>query len=138
MSAIKNLTGHFAKNPKTLFLTDSLGAALTTFFLFGVLRSYSAYFGMPKHILMYLSLVAFIFCIYPFTCFLLLKGNWPHFIRAISMANVIYCGITIILVYIYFKELTKLGVTYFFIEIVIVITLVYIEFNVARVLKKLK
>ncbi len=42
-----------------------------------------------------------------------------------------------VLMYIYFNELTKLGLTYFLIEIVIVIALVYIELNVVTTVKKL-
>ena len=137
-TAIKNVTKYFAKMPITLFLVDGLGAALTTFFLYMILRNFYAYFGMPKYILTYLSLIALVFCIYSTTCFFLLKRNWTPFIRVISIANLIYCVLTMVFLYIYFNELTKLGLTYFFIEIVIIIALVYIELNVATAVKKLK
>ena len=137
-NSTKNATKYFTKTPRTLFLVDSLGAALTTFFLFIVMRNFYDYFGMPKHILSYLSLVALVFCIYSTTCFFLLKGNWTPFIRVISIANLIYCVLTMVFLYVYFNNLTKLGLTYFFIEIVIVITLVYVELNVAAAVKKLK
>lgn len=137
-AAIKNVINYFTKMPRTLFLVDGLGAALTTFCLFMSVRNFYVYFGMPKYILTYLFLIVLVFCIYSTTCFFLLKRNWTPFIRVISIANLIYCVLTLIFLYIYFNELTKLGLTYFFIEIVIIIALVYVELNVATAIKKLK
>jgi len=136
--AMKNLTSHFTKKPSMLFLVDSLGAAATTFFLFVVLRNYQDYFGMPKYILTNLSIVVLIFCVYSAPCYFLLKGNWTPYIRAISIANLIYCAFTLMLLYFHFSELTNLGVAYFFIEIGIIITLVYVELSVANAVKKLR
>ncbi len=135
--AMKNLINQLSKKPKTLFLADSLGAAATTFFLFVVLRNYQDYFGMPKHILTNLSIVALVFCVYSATCLFLLKGNWTPYIRAISIANLIYCVLTLVLLYTYFNELTKLGVAYFFLEIAIIVALVYVELSIANAVKKL-
>jgi len=137
-TVIKNLTNYFTKKPNTLFLVDSLGAGFTAFFLFVVLRNFYGYFGMPSDILTYLSIIALIFCVYSTTCFVLLKGNWTPYIRAISIANLIYCVITLMLLYSYFSDLTKLGVAYFFIEIAIIITLVYVELSVANAVKKFR
>lgn len=135
---IKNAIQYFSKTPGTLFLVDGSGAALTTFFLFFILRYFYDYFGMPTYILSYLSLISLVFFIYSAICFFLVKSNWTPFIRAISIANLIYCAFTMVFLYIYFNELTTLGLTYFFIEIVILIALVYIELNVAAAVIKLK
>lgn len=136
-TAIENAIRYFSKMPKNIFLLDALGAALTTSSLFVIVRNLNIYFGVPKHILTYLSLIALVFCIYSTTCFFFLKSNWTPFLRLISIANIFYCLLTMVLTYIYFNELTKLGLTYFLIEIVIVITLVYIELNVVTTVKKL-
>ncbi len=136
--AIKNVINYFAKVPRKLFMVDGLGAALTTFSLYIIGRNFNFYFGMPKYILTYLSLIALVICIFSTTCFFLLKRNWTPFIRVISIANLIYCVLTLVFLFIYFNELTKLGLTYFFVEIVIIIALVYVELNVATALKKLK
>ena len=116
---------------------DALGAAVTAFSLFIVLRNYYTCFGMPEYMLTYLSLIALSFCMYSTACFFLLKDNWTPFLRAISIANLIYCILTIVLLYIYFQELTTLGLAYFIIEILIILTLLYVEWSVATAVRKL-
>ena len=135
---IKNNINYFTKKPKTLFLVDGLGAALTTFNLYFVLRHLYEYFGMPTYILTYLSLIGLVFCVFSMTCFFLLKGNWTPFLKLISIGNLIYCVLTMVLVYIYFNDLTKLGLIYFLIEITIIVVIVYIELWVATALKNNK
>lgn len=132
---IKNIIKYLAQRPKTLFLIDGLGAALTTFFLFVVLSNLYAYFGIPKQVLNYLSLIGITLCIYAMTCFFLLKSNWAPFIRAMSIANLFYCVLTMVFMYIYFQELSTLGVIYFSVEIAIIVTLALLELNVATAIK---
>ena len=135
---INKIINYFTKKTKALFLVDGMGAALTTFYLYFVLRHFYEYFGMPTYILTYLSLIGLVFCVYSMTCFFLLKGNWTPFLRLISVGNLIYCVLTMILVYIYFNDLTKLGVIYFLLEISIIVVIVYIELRVATAFKNNK
>ena len=117
--------------PKNLFLVDSLGAFLTAFLLFVVLRTFDEYFGMPQTILTYLSIIAVVFCLYSISCFFLLTDTWRPFLRTISIANLIYCCLTMGLVIYYFQSLTILGVTYFLVEVAIVCALVFVELKTA-------
>jgi hypothetical protein len=132
---LKNLINYFSKKPKTLFLIDSIGAFLTTFFLFVVIRQFNEYFGIPKTELTYLSLLGICFCIYSTSCFLFLKRNHKHFIRIIATANLLYCFLTIGLMIKYYSSLTIIGVAYFFVEIIIILGLSYIELKVANINK---
>lgn len=129
---INYLTG----KPKALFLIDSLGAMLTAFFLFVILRNFNEYFGMPTIILTYLSAIAACFFIYSTVCFFFLKENWTPFIRAISIANLLYCVLTMGLMIVYYPILTIIGIIYFLLEITIVCGLVYIELHVATAIKR--
>jgi len=122
-SIIKRLT----IQPKTLFLIDGLGALVTAFFLFVILRTYNVYFGMPQNTLTYLSLIAIIFCLYSITCYFFLKDNWRPFLRTISIANLLYCCWTMGLVIYYYPSLTILGVTYFLAEIIVIFVVVFVE-----------
>lgn len=133
---IKNIIDQLTVKPKTLFLIDSLGAFVTTFFLFVVLRNYNQYIGMPATILVYLSIIAACFCIYSTACFLFLKQHWTPFIRGISIANLVYCILTITLLIINYPLLTMIGITYFLLEIAILFGLIYIELNVATAIQK--
>ena len=128
---INKLINHLAEKQKKLFLIDSSGAILTVFFLFVIMRQFDDYFGMPKTVLTYLSVIAFCFCIYSTACFLFLKRRWTPFIRLIGIANLLYCVLTIGLLIKYYPLLTIIGTTYFLIEIVIICGLSYIELNVA-------
>ena len=131
-SIINNLINHLSEKPKTLFLIDSLGAFLTAFFLFVVMRSLNVYFGMPKIVLTYLSAIAGLFCIYSISCFLFLKERWTLFIRIIAVANFLYCVVTLGLLIKYYSLLTILGTTYFLTEIIIIASLGFVELKVAR------
>jgi hypothetical protein len=135
ISRVRDIIKYLAEKPNTLFLTDSLGALITTFFLFVVLRNFNEYFGMPVMILTYLAAIAACFFIYSTACYLFLKDHWPAFIRAISIANLLYCILTLGLVIAYYAVLTILGITYFLAEITLVLGLVYIELNVAKAIE---
>ena len=99
--------------------------------MFVIMRQFNEYFGMPKTVLTYLSVIAICFCIYSLTCFLFLKGRWTPFIRFIGIANLLYCALTIGLLIKYYPLLTIIGTTYFLVEIVIIFGLSYIELNLA-------
>lgn len=129
---MREIIRRLTQKPKTLFLVDSLGALVTVFFLFTILRPFHKYFGMPQITLTYLSLIAAIFCLYSITCFLLLKHNWQPFLRTISIANLLYCSLTIGLVIYYYYSLTLLGITYFLVEIILVCGLVFVELKTLR------
>jgi len=134
---INKLIYHLIEKPKTLFLIDSLGAVLTGFILFVIMRQHNEYIGMPKTVLTYLSFTAICFCIYSAACFLFLKERWTAFIRIIGIANLLYCALTIGLFIKYYSSLTIIGTIYFLIEIVIICGLSYVELNVATENKKM-
>jgi hypothetical protein len=123
-------------NPKRLFLIDGFGAFLTAFFLFIILRTFNEYFGMPKTTLSFLSTIALAFSVYSFCCFFFVNKKWNSFLRAISIANFLYCCLTLGLVIYYYPRLTILGVAYFLIEIVIIGGLVFLEIKILRVAKE--
>lgn len=132
---IKNTIDYFARNPRKLFLIDGLGAALTAFSLFFVLRPYHDYFGMPINILAYLSIIGLIFCAYSMFCYFLLKNYWSSPLRIIGISNLLYSISTMVLLYSYYNDLTRIGLTYFLVEILIIVLLVYVELRVANILR---
>jgi CHASE2 domain-containing sensor protein len=129
---IKKLINHFEGRQNKLFLIDSIGAIITAFTLFVIMRTFERYFGMPKTELTYLSLIAICFCIYSISCFLFLKKHWSTFLRIIAIANLLYCAFTIVLLFKYYSLLKTIGIIYFMSEIVIIIILSYVELKVAN------
>jgi len=114
-------------NPRKLLLIDGLGAIVSAIFLGIVLVMLQEIVGMPTQILYTLSGLASLFAIYSLSCYFFVKDNWNPYLRFIAIVNMLYCILSLVLVYIYFSELTVLGLTYFILEKVIVLTLVWIE-----------
>lgn len=135
---ISEIFKQLEQKPKTLFLVDGLGAMITSFFLLVILINFNKYFGMPKTALSYLSTIAAFLCIYSTICFFFLKDNWNFHIRIISIANLLYCFLTIGFIIFNFATLTIIGTTYFLVEIIVIGGLVYIKFHVAIATKKNK
>ncbi|MFC4816623.1 hypothetical protein [Flavobacterium sp. GCM10023249] len=136
IKTVNKIIKQLSSEPKKLFLIDSLGALTTAFLLFVVLGNFNEYFGMPKRILTYLSVIAVCFCIYSTTCFFVIKTNWSPFIKGISIANLLYCVLTIGLTIFYNPQLKTIAIAYFLGEIAIIFGLVYIEINVATEINK--
>lgn len=133
---INKVINHLSEKQKTLFLIDCLGAILTAFFMFVIMRQLNEYFRMPKTVLTYLCVIASFFCIYSMTCFLCLKGRWTIFIRIIGIANLLYCVLTVVLLVKYYPLLTIIGTLYFLIEVIIICGFSYVELKVATEIKK--
>ncbi|MFT7588568.1 MAG: hypothetical protein ACI959_000779, partial [Limisphaerales bacterium] len=54
---------------------------------------------------------------------------WKHFLRIIIILNVLYSLASLIMVIQHSKQLTQLGIAYFIIEIIIIGTIVFIEYK---------
>ncbi len=113
-------------NPNRIFLIDGLGALLTGTLLVFLIAPLELYFGMPVNVTYILAGIAFLFVVYSLSSFLFNAPLKP-FLVIIMILNVLYCGITLGLI-VYFSHLIKtLGILYFVGEIIIVLTLVWIE-----------
>jgi hypothetical protein len=132
MHNFKERLNRVSPKPKTLFLIDGLGGLVTALLLYGVLRPFHEYVGMPPKVLIYLTLIAALFFIYSTLCHLFVKENWKPFLKIISYANLLYCCLTLLLMIYYFQELTTLGVGYFLAEILVILVLVYFERKAIR------
>lgn len=121
---------YFAHNPRTLFLTDCIGAFLTSFSLLIISHNIEGYFAMPSDILFALSIVAAVFCLYSGSCFLALKRKWNPYLRMIMIANSLYCILNMVVLIVNYPILTKLDMIYFIGEIFILGILVFIEYKV--------
>jgi hypothetical protein len=119
-------------NPKRLFLIDGSGAFLTAFFLIAILVPFEDSFGMPAGVLNFLSMVACVYTIYSFSCYFFISSNWHFYLKVISIANIVYCCLTITLVFYFYKNLTVAGLLYFLPEIIVLCVLIFIELMVLR------
>ena len=123
-------------NPRKLFLIDSFGALITALLLSLVLARFEDTFGMPRKVLYILSGMAGVYCIYSFLCYWHLKNNWSPYLKIIATANLIYCGLTMVLMFYFYQSLTILGLLYFIGEIIIITILALTELDFARTQQK--
>ena len=122
-------------NPKKLFLIDGFGAILSAFLLGVVLVKFEEIFGIPSSVLYFLAMLPIFFLIYDIYSYrkqlkigVLLKG--------IAILNVMYCGVSIGLVFYHFNTITILGWAYIIVEIILVGFLAMIEYSVGRSIVK--
>lgn len=122
-------------NPKRLFLLDGLGALLSAFMLGVILVKFNAYIGMPLSILYFLAVLPCFFAVFDFCCYFKLSTKWSVFIMIIAVLNLIYCVISFGFLILHYPDLTTLGKSYFILELIILIILIFIELKVAKQLK---
>lgn len=116
-------------NPKKLFLIDGIGALVSSFFLGVVLVCLEHKIGMPIAILYTLAILPIFFVIYSFSCYFFLKHCWKPFLKGIAILNLLYCFLTIGILFFFDHNLTFLGWSYFIVELIILGILITIEFK---------
>jgi ABC-type long-subunit fatty acid transport system fused permease/ATPase subunit len=122
---------HLTKS-KNVFLLDSLGALLTTILLFFILRNFNAFFGLPKYVFEYLSIIALLFFIYSISCYFIVKQNWKSFLKIICTANILYCLLTSGIILYNYETISVYGIVYFLAEIAVIIGLVALEMKIIK------
>ena len=128
-SLTDTISNRLISNPRQLFLVDGIGALVSAFLLFVLLKGFS---GMPSGILNQLSMVALFLSIYSLSCYAFLKSRWKNFMGLLSVLNGCYCILTLILMVVYFKLLSIAGTIYFIAEIAIIAKLATIEYKAFR------
>ena len=105
-----------------IFLIDGVGALLSALILllFSVNHNWV---GIPAVILLFLGLIAAVFFVYSFCCFLIRPPGWSKWLRSIALANLAYTLLTTAVLILYWDVVTWLGWLYFLGEILILLVL---------------
>ena len=117
---------------KKLFLIDGIGAIVSALMLGVVLVKFQYLIGLPVKVLYSLSIIPCFFAIYSISCFYFLHSKWKLYLKIIAYLNLLYCFVTISLVFYFYENLKFLGVLYFILEIVVIIYLVTLEIKSAN------
>lgn len=126
------LLAYFSTNPRSIFLVDAIGALLSTLLLL-VVGNFEHMFGVPKYVAYQLAAVTALFAIYSLITFFANPVNWRRYLRVIAVANLLYCCLTLGLLFFYFKKLTAPGIIYFSVEIVIILLLSRLELRLTGI-----
>ncbi|HPA35970.1 MAG TPA: hypothetical protein PLA16_06360, partial [Chitinophagales bacterium] len=65
--------------------------------------------------------------VYSFCCFAIMPVRCSYYLRIISIANVLYCLVTLVLLILYRQHITTWDVAYFLGEIAVIVSLVFVE-----------
>jgi uncharacterized membrane protein YsdA (DUF1294 family) len=115
-----------------IFLIDGIGALVSAILLGIVLVALEPYIGMPPKVLYVLALLAGAFAVYSLTCHIRVKTNRGRYLRIIAIVNLLYCCLTLGLVFYFREQVTIWGWLYFVGEIIIVSTLARMELKIAK------
>jgi hypothetical protein len=121
-----------AKNPKALFVIDCVGALISVFLLAVVLPRFEALFGIPRATLFFLALFPCLFAVYDLNCFISVGRNPGRYLKIIAIMNFGYCIISLITAMYQYNDITLFGWLYIVGEVMLVVVLAVIEFQVAK------
>lgn len=131
MNILNNLNNH-KLSARKLFLIDSAGALVTALLTGVLLPNLQPPVGLPPFILNMLGVVAFIYSLYSFLNFYFFSSNWPMYLAAIAVANLLYCILSLVFVFYFRESLSALGFWYFMLETIVLVILVSVEWRVSK------
>ena len=114
---------------RRLFLIDGLGALVTSG-LAVVIAQLEHLFGIPGPVMYLLAAIAACFAVYSLTSSG--RGAGMPFLRVTSIANLLYCLLTVVVMLHFREQITSLGIAYFIAEILVVFPLALLEFSAAN------
>lgn len=116
---------------KNIFLIDALGANVTILCLL-ILTFNEDIFGMPKRYLLTFMTLGGIFSIYSVVCYFTRPLKWKKYLKIIAALNFLYCMITVTSIFQNSQSLTKMGYTYFILELLVILALVAYEMKLVK------
>lgn len=125
------MINQFSKNPQQLFLLDGLGAVLSAFLLGVVLVRLESYFGIPVSTLYILAALPVFFAVFDAFCYYKGADRYGSLLKVIAIVNLLYCCLSLGFAFFHFEKITYLGWGYIIIEVLIVLAIARLEFQVA-------
>lgn len=120
-------------DPKKLFLIDGMGAIGTASLLLLLPVFFPGIFGLPDSYTQLLGGIAVCFAVYSLYNYVRFNPTrWKPFLTVISIANTVYCVISLGILLLHFQQVTTIGWLYFIGEIAIIILLVIWEMKVCK------
>jgi hypothetical protein len=122
--------------PKTIFLIDGMGALVSAVLLGLVLTRLETFFGLPKNVLYVLAGIALLLAVYSLSNAFMQQINPSRRLKLIAVANLLYCLLTVVLLFIFYPQLTIFDVYYFMGELLIILSLASLELKAAVLHKR--
>ena len=129
---IKQILENIDLDPKMLFLIDGFGAILSAFLIGVLLVKFENYIGIPTSTLYFLATLPILFAAYDLYCFRKQNEKLGPYLKGIAIINLLYCFLSIGFAFYHSRTITNSGWTYIIVEILIVVTLAILEFEIAK------
>ncbi|MFD1552567.1 hypothetical protein DNU06_15645 [Putridiphycobacter roseus] len=131
---MKKLAQVYAQKPKQLFLVDGFGALISAFCLGGLLPMFEVQLGIPHYMLISLAIFPCLFAAFDFFCYFSRTSQATNCLNIIATVNIIYAALSLGLTIYHFGTMHLLGITYFAIEVIIVLVIGILEFKTIKIL----
>ncbi len=118
--------------PNKLFLIDAIGALLTAATHGIIFIIFIEYIGLGAEKLYFLSALACLFFLFSSVNSAKLFSSWRRNLKIISSGNLIFCLITLSMVFLYFEQMTLFAKIYFLWEAILVLVLAFFELKYAK------
>lgn len=118
-------------NEKNIFLLDGIGAILSACFTGLILIRYSLFLGINVSTLQNLALLPTVYAFYSLSCYFFASKTKPWMLLTIIGANLFYCLISLSLI-LFRERITWRGQLLLAAEIIVVLLVVLLEFNIYR------
>lgn len=118
--------------PRTLFLMDGIGAGISAFILGVLWGRFPSLLGFPQTTLYVLALIPCFFMLYDGLQYFKKSNPSAVAVKSIAYMNGAYCIFSLLCCLFYYDTLTTLGFLYLFMEIVLVITIAYVEWCIGE------
>lgn len=131
MAHIAAVITTLAAHPQRLLLVDGAGALVTAIAVGLVMPELPRVSGMPVPLLRALAMAAFLLAVWSLSCAALAPRRWPGRLRGLALMNAGYCAVTAACLWRSRAQLQPLDVLYFPAEIVLLLALIALEWQVA-------
>lgn len=121
-------------NPKKLLLIDAIGAILSSTIINLGIFCFNDLVEMPKKTMVVLAIIPVLYFLYSIINYFSGNNNekLSRQLKVIAYANFGYCLLTLTIILFYWSKLTALELTYFSLEIIVLIILSIIELEIAK------
>ena len=119
-------------NSKNIFLLDGFGALVSASIMGIIIAHQVSFFGLPANAAYFLAVFPCFFFVFSIYTHFSLPKDWITNLKMIIIANLLYCFISIGVVFYHFEALINIGVAYFILELIVVLIVVILELRVMK------
>lgn len=130
------LIARLAANPKQLFMLDSAGGYLSASVPLIILWACEAHFGLPRELLIVMSLTGFLYGSYSLICALSIRSRWLPFLKMLVGGNSIYLLSLMAFTVINISSLSQPGLAYLVIDHLVLISVIVVELAVTSAIHR--